>query len=57
MWNHVTYTFESPVTLLVNNAGVNPKHGWRACIDIMLKGVAIGTYFAIDKMSVSNKAS
>ena len=38
LWAHTESVFGGKVTLLVNNAGVNPKHGWTACINIMLTG-------------------
>ncbi len=38
------------VTLLVNNAGVNPEGGWRRCVDVCFMGVAVGTYLALEKM-------
>ena len=42
------------MTLLVNNAGVNPTHGWKPCIDVMLLGTSYGTFLAVEKMSISN---
>ena len=41
LWAHTESAFGGKVTLLVNNAGVNPKHGWTACINIMLTGKVI----------------
>ena len=42
------------MTLLVNNAGVNPTHGWKTCIDVMLVGASYGAFLAMEKMSISN---
>ena len=53
LWAHTETAFGGKVTLLVNNAGVNPKHGWTACINIMLTGVGYGTFLAIEKMGRS----
>ena len=53
LWAHTESAFGGKVTLLVNNAGVNPKHGWTACINIMLTGVGYGTFLAIEKMGKS----
>ena len=54
LWNHAEDYFKTQVTLLVNNAGVGPELGWKLCVDIMLYGVAEGTFLAIEKMSTSN---
>ena len=35
---------------MVNNAGVNPHHGWKTCLDVMIYGVMMGSYIARDKM-------
>ena len=56
LWTHTESTFGGQVTLLVNNAGVNPTHGWKNCINIMLTGVGYGSFLAIEKMGRS-KAS
>ena len=50
LWSQTEEYFKSPASVLVNNAGVNPGHGWKLCLDIMLTGVAYGTYMALDKM-------
>ena len=52
MWNHAESKL-GKVGILVNNAGVNPTHGWRKCTDIMLTGVGIGTFLAIRRMGTS----
>ena len=39
--------------MLVNNAGVNSNNGWKVCIDVMLIGVSLGVFHAIEKMSIS----
>ena len=52
MWNHAESEL-GKVGILVNNAGVNPTHGWRKCTDIMLTGVGIGTFLAIRRMGTS----
>jgi len=57
LWAHTESAFGGKVTLLVNNAGVNPKHGWTACINIMLTGVGYGTFLAIEKMGKSKGGS
>ena len=51
LWNHTEETFETQVTLLVNNAGLFAN--WQKSLDIMLYGVCHGTWLAIEKMSVS----
>jgi len=53
LWSHTETAFGGKVSLLVNNAGVNPQHGWKACINIMLTGVGYGTFLAIEKMGTS----
>jgi len=53
LWTHTEKTFGGKVSILVNNAGINPKHGWNACIDIMLKGVGYGMFLALEKMGTS----
>ena len=53
LWSHVEDTFGGKVQILVNNAGVNPVRGWRACMDIMIYGVMIGSYMARDKMGAT----
>ena len=45
--------FDEKVSILVNNAGVNPGLGWKTCIDVMLLGVGFGTFQAIEKMAIS----
>ena len=52
LWNHAESEL-GKVGILVNNAGVNPTHGWRKCTDIMLTGVGIGTFLAIRRMGTS----
>jgi len=52
LWEE-TETKLGPVTLLCNNAGVHPGHGWKRCLDIMLYGVCHGAYLALDKMGTS----
>ena len=54
IWTHTENHFEGKVSVLINNAGVNPKHGWKATIDIMCYGVGLGTYLAIEKMGTSS---
>ena len=44
LWNHAEDCFGDQVTLLINNAGVGPQFGWKACVDIMLVGVSIGVF-------------
>ena len=51
LWTHAEQTFDSQVTLLVNNAGLFTN--WQKSLDIMLYGVCHGTWLAIDKMSVA----
>jgi len=53
LWTHTETTFGGKVSLLVNNAGINPKHGWKASINIMLTGVGYGTFLALEKMGTS----
>ena len=53
LWTHTETAFGGKVSLLVNNAGINPKHGWKACINIMLTGVGYGTFLALEKMGIS----
>ena len=53
LWAHAEAEFKGKVSVLVNNAGVNPGHGWRVCLNIMLTGVSNGTYLAIEKMGTS----
>ena len=48
MWDAAESKLGLPVSLLVNNAGVNPVVGWELCVDIMLKGVVTGTMLAVD---------
>ena len=57
IWTHTENHFEGKVSILINNAGVNPKHGWKATIDIMCFGVGLGTYMAIEKMGTSKVTS
>ena len=54
MWNHAESALGGKVSLLVNNAGVNPKHGWRTSVNVMLTGVGYGTFLAIEKMGTSH---
>ena len=53
LWDHAENVFGEKVFILVNNAGVNPGHGWKMCIDIMLLGVGFGTFLALDRMGIS----
>jgi NAD(P)-dependent dehydrogenase (short-subunit alcohol dehydrogenase family) len=54
LWQHAQdYFGGGQITLLVNNAGINPSPGWKLCLDIMLTGVCYGTFMAIEKMSIS----
>jgi len=53
LWAHTETAFGGKVSLLVNNAGVNPQHGWKASINIMLTGVGYGTFLALEKMGTS----
>ena len=53
LWSHTETAFGGKVSLLVNNAGVSPQHGWKTCINIMLTGVGYGTFLAIEKMGTS----
>merc|ERR1712241_1587678 len=53
LWTHTETSFSGKVSLLVNNAGVHPQHGWKACISIMLSGVGYGTFLALEKMGTS----
>ena len=50
MWDAAESNLGLPVSLLVNNAGVNPVVGWELCLDIMLKGVVTGTMLAVERM-------
>jgi NAD(P)-dependent dehydrogenase (short-subunit alcohol dehydrogenase family) len=52
-WDKAVADLGGKVAVLVNNAGVNPSHGVRRCLDIMLSGVSDGTFLALDKMSKS----
>ena len=49
-WSHTENYFEGRVQLLVNNAGVNPHHGWKTCLDVMIYGVMMGSFIAKDRM-------
>ena len=49
-WSHTEKYFNGKVQILVNNAGVNPHHGWKTCLDVMIYGVMMGSYIARDKM-------
>ena len=49
-WTHAEQLLNGKVQILVNNAGVNPAHGWRTCLDVMIYGVMMGAYLARDKM-------
>ena len=51
LWIHTESYFGSQVTLLVNNAGIGPEFNWKLCLDIMLYGMAEGTFLAIEKMT------
>ena len=53
LWTHAEQYFDRQVTLLVNNAGVGPEFNWKLCLDIMLYGMAEGTFLAIEKMSIA----
>ena len=53
LWEHAESFFGEKVSILVNNAGVSPKQGWKTCIDVMLLGVGFGTYLAVGKMKIS----
>jgi len=53
LWNHAEEYFSDQVTLLVNNAGVNPTFGYKTCIDINLLGLSLGVFLAMEKMSTS----
>ena len=49
-WSHTEKYFNGKVQILVNNAGINPHHGWKTCLDVMMYGVMMGSYIARDKM-------
>ena len=53
MWEHTEKAFGEKVEVLVNNAGVNPKVGWKICLDVMIYGVMIGSFLAREKMGSS----
>ena len=53
IWSYTEDIFGGNVEILVNNAGVNPVHGWKICMDIMIYGVMIGSYMARNKMGVT----
>ena len=53
LWTHTETAFGGKVSLLVNNAGIAPKHGWITCINVMLTGVGYGTFLALEKMGTS----
>ena len=53
LWEYAETFFDDKVSILVNNAGVNPGLGWKTCIDVMLLGVGFGTFQAIEKMGIS----
>ena len=50
LWTHAEQTFDSQVTLLVNNAGLFAN--WQKSLDIMLYGVCHGTWLAIGTIHV-----
>ena len=57
-WSHAENTFNGTIQILVNNAGINPVHGWKLCLDVMVYGVMLGSFLARDKMGktkVDNK--
>eukprot|EP00095_Tigriopus_kingsejongensis_P001086 maker-scaffold193_size270907-snap-gene-0.11 protein:Tk01086 transcript:maker-scaffold193_size270907-snap-gene-0.11-mRNA-1 annotation:"15-hydroxyprostaglandin dehydrogenase" len=49
LWNKTEEKLGA-VSILVNNAGVGPKLGWEKNVDIMLKGVAKGTFLGLERM-------
>merc|ERR550519_168865 len=46
--------FEAPVSILVNNAGVNTNFGWKKCMMVNIIGVMTGTELALERMSIAN---
>ena len=50
MRSYVEERFAGKIQILVNNAGVNPVHGWKVCMDVMIYGVMMGSFMARDKM-------
>ncbi len=56
-WEKTERAFQTPVSLLINNAGLNPLHGWHKCIQVMLMGTANGSFLAVEKMSKVNGGS
>eukprot|EP00095_Tigriopus_kingsejongensis_P011268 maker-scaffold526_size146413-snap-gene-0.27 protein:Tk11268 transcript:maker-scaffold526_size146413-snap-gene-0.27-mRNA-1 annotation:"15-hydroxyprostaglandin dehydrogenase" len=49
LWNKTEEKLGA-VSILVNNAGVGPKTGWEKNVDIMVKGVAKGTFLGLKRM-------
>jgi len=56
-WSYTEKYFNGKVQILVNNAGVNPHHGWKTCLDVMIYGVMMGSYIARDKMGKTKGGS
>ena len=55
LWSH-TESSLGRVTLLVNNAGLalsDRPDSWKPCLDVMLYGVSLGSFKALEKMGRS----
>jgi len=52
-WDEAELFFGGQVEALMNNAGVFSRTNWELMLDVNLKGLAIGTMLAIERMGVS----
>jgi len=46
--------FEAPVSILMNNAGINTNFGWKKCMMVNIIGVMTGVELAMERMSTAN---
>lgn len=54
LWNVSEQILGGQISILVNNAGVNPLFGWETNLDVMLVGATRGVFTAIQRMGRSH---
>lgn len=57
LWNEAECVLGGSIGVLCNNAGLNPNHGWRLCLDVMLVGACRGLFLAMERMGAANGGS
>lgn len=51
LWDAAENALGGKIELLLNNAGINPSHGWEMNLEVMLVGATRGVFLAVERMS------